>query len=129
MEDTLFSSFDDYFKDRSKNVFEKMQNMSEPDSIEMLNIFQRSNELLNSFKKMKNPENFPEISIRFKNYFISNLNKGLPEIPKHYPCRYCTSQGVSSFYYTSPEILNLVWIQMKSSLVWYRQLLDDGYYI
>lgn len=68
----------------------------------------------------------PPFTDDFKQYFIENLTHGYA---KHSPIYYSTSDGINSLRYASPELVNLIWINMKASIVWYNSLIRDGYFI
>ena len=121
-----FNTFDDYFNNRSTQAFQEMASMDIPIYEELIKIYKNSNQLLEDFLKMKNPPNMPPLKPDFVLYLTENLTKGYSH---HCPIYYSTEQGLNSFRYASPELVKLIWINMKSSLVWYKQLLKDGYFI
>lgn len=121
-----FQSFDDYFKNRSIKAFQEMAEMNIPPYEELILIYSSSKKLLDDFLKLKNPSNMPPFTDDFKQYFIENLTHGYA---KHSPIYYSTPDGINSLRYASPELVNLIWINMKSSIVWYNSLIRDGYFI
>ena len=121
-----FDSFDDYFKNRSPKAFQDMANMEMPPYDELIKIYKNSPKLLEDFLKLKNPSNMPILKSDFIQYFTENLTHGYSH---HCPIYYSTKEGINSLRYASPEITNLIWINMKSSLIWYNQLIQDGYFI
>lgn len=124
---SIINTFDDYFNSRCENVFKNAKDMEIPSSSELFKIYDNSPELLENFKKLKNPPGLPEINENFKNYFRENLEIGVGR--KHSPISYSTEEGKNSCSYASPEIQKKVWINMKTSIVWYDQFIKDGYYI
>jgi hypothetical protein len=121
-----FQSFDDYFKSQSIKAFQEMAEMNIPSYEELILIYGGSKKLLDDFLKLKNPPNMPPLTDNFKQYFIENLTNGYA---KHCPIYYSTQNGMNSLRYASPELLNLIWINMKSCIVWYNSLIRDGYFI
>jgi len=123
---STFTNFDKYFEDRSEEAFDKIKKMEFTNYQELIKIYQESPKLLENFKKLKNPPNLPEINKNFKEYFNNNILEGYGF---HSPIYYSTEKGLNSLRYASPELIDLIWINMKSSIVWYDQLIKDGYYI
>jgi hypothetical protein len=121
-----FQSFDDYFNNRSIKAFQEMAEMDIPPHDELIQIYSSSKKLLDDFLKLKNPANMPPFTENFKQYFIENLTKGYS---LHCPIYYSTPNGINSLRYTSPELVKLIWCNMKASIVWFKQLTLDGYYI
>jgi hypothetical protein len=123
----IINTFDDYYNSRCENVFKNSKDMEILSSSELFKIYDNSPELLKNFLKLKNPPDLPEINENFKNYFRENLEIGVGR--KHSPISYSTEEGKNSCSYASPEIQKKVWINMKTSIVWYNQFIKDGYYI
>ena len=125
-------SFNEYFKSRKGDSFQKIKEMKIPrknnndiNDDKLQEYWNRSPKLLEDFRKLKNPDGFPAISNDFLTYISECLDNG----DVHCPINYTTESGKKSFNYASPELVEDVWINMKSAIVWYEQLIADGYYL
>lgn len=124
-------SFNEYFEIKKGNSFQKMKEMKIPkknndvDLDKLQEYWDKSPKLLEDFKKLKNPKGLPPISELFLTYIDECLDDGVV----HSPINYTTESGKDSFRFASPEVIEEVWINMKSVIVWYNQLIGDGYYL
>lgn len=122
----IYSDFNTYFRDKSKNAFKKILEMELPNIYKLKKIYKKTPKLLFNFNNLKNPSTLPEINNEFKKYFNNNLLLGYGI---HNPINYSTEEGEKSLNQATPVILKLIWMNMKASLVWYDLLIEDGYYI
>jgi hypothetical protein len=125
-------SFEQYFETRKEKAFQKMGEMKIPkdddneiDRNEVQKYWNKSPKLLDDFRKLKNPNGLPQISPIFLQYIFECLDN----TDTHSPINYTTKSGKESFSHASPEIIEGVWVDMKSAIVWYDQLVADGYYL
>lgn len=122
----IYSDFNTYFRDKSKNAFKKILEMELPNIYKLKKIYKKTPKLLFNFNHLKNPSTLPVINNEFKKYFNNNLLLGYGI---HNPINYSTEEGEKSLNQATPVILKLIWMNMKASLVWYDLLIEDGYYI
>ena len=121
-------TFLDYFDYHKENIFIQIHNNEIPDKEELFEIFKLSPIILNNFMKVKNPKGLPEISDEFKNYINKNINIGYFEDSLYTPIWYSNKNSFDILFYTPPEILHKAWLNIIELIIWFKQLLKDGYY-
>jgi len=129
MDNITINNFDQLFNLHKEEVFKKSANMIQPDNNEIIKIFNNeAKNIYNNFQYLKS-DSYPEIPYNFLYYIRENLVIGPFNTNIHSPIFYTTQDGIESYKYASPEIIDRAWVDFKISKFWYEKLLEIGYYV
>ena len=127
---TNFKTFNELFNHFKQEIFDISLAMNIPEEEEILQMYQENALMIYNNIGLLKSDSKPVIENEFIAYIQQNLagtTHTNQSINKHTPLFYTTKDGIDSFKYAAPELINNSWINYKLSKLWYDKLLEIGY--